>query len=69
MSRSRRKHRRERKRRHERQIKEGLRIPTPKIKSKKTLYGVHRYRKIKLSEIDRNIVKAVIDAVRNIDSI
>lgn len=67
MSRSKGKHRRERKRRHKRQIEEGKRTPTPKVKHKKTTHKTNMYKRIKLSEIDRDVVRAVIDIVKNIN--
>lgn len=64
MSRSRAKHRQERKRRHERQIAEGMRVlrekterPTPRVQTK---------RRALLSEMDAGEVKEVLRLVRDL---
>lgn len=63
MSRSKRKHKQERKRRHERQIQEGVRQPRKRTEKRNTRTKVA----IRLSSMDREIVKQVLDAVRDIE--
>lgn len=65
MSRSKAKHKRERKRRHARQIINGER--TPKVKDHKIpMKRIILKRRVKLSQIDPEVVKAVLIAVERI---
>lgn len=63
MSRSKHKHKQERKRRHERQILEGTRQVRKKTK-KKTQWGP--VRRVKLSEINREDVIRILEIVRDL---
>lgn len=69
MSRNRQKHKQERKRRHERQIEEGIRQPKEKVRKPNKLKSGRRmvvHRTVKLSEIDRDVVRKVIELVKDI---
>lgn len=63
------KHKLKKKKRHERQIAEGTRMAQEKTTRKKVFITKKTVikRRVYLSEVDREIVKAVIDAVRNIE--
>lgn len=60
------KHREKKKKRHERQIAEGVRQPRPKLE-KRIVYGTTIRRKVKLSEIDREDVRRVLEIVKGLD--
>ena len=64
MSRSKAKHKAERKRRHERQIAEGART---KPKRKKNPVSDWNNKTVRLSEIDADVVQKVLAEVQNID--
>ena len=63
MSRSRSKHKKERKRRHNRQIAEGTRLPKQKIVKQQPM----ERRMVLLSSLDRECVNQVLDMVRDLD--
>lgn len=62
------KHRLKKKKRHERQIAEGIREPTEKKKREKVLYGhgVFQHRKVRLSELDPVMVRQVLKLVEGL---
>lgn len=62
------KHKQKKKKRHERQIAEGVREPTDKKKKEKVLYGygVFPRRKVRLSELDPIMVGQVLELVKGI---
>ena len=68
MSRGKAAHKREKKRRHERQIAEGTRVKREKVQKK--IYVQPRERKavpVRLSTIDREVVRGVIEKVKEIE--
>lgn len=60
------KHKQKKKKRHERQIAEGIREPTEKKKREKVLYGcgVFPRQRVRLSELDPAIVRQVLELVK-----
>lgn len=63
MSRSKAKHKAERKRRHERQIAEGIRVPREKVVKGPVVTS----RAVLLSQLNKQDVQAVFDLVRDLD--
>lgn len=61
------KRREKKKRRHERQIAEGTR--EPRVKLEKKCYYRSERKQMKLSELDSNDVRKVLDAVANLDNV
>lgn len=64
MSRSKHKHKQEKKRRHERQIKEGTRQVRPKIRRGIKLGPTRRV--VRLSELNREDVQKILNIVKNL---
>ena len=62
------KHKQKKKKRHERQIAEGMRDPTEKKKKEKVLYssGIFPHRKVRLSELDPVMVGQVLELVKGL---
>ena len=66
MSRSKQKHKQERRRRHDRQISEGTRaVEKPKKKEVPVIRMVYR-RRVWLSQIDPDLVRRVLDEVKHV---
>lgn len=64
MSRSRSRHKKEKKRRHDRQIAEGTRVPTPKVRKARSRYTPRGM--VRLSELNPDDVRKVLDVVKNL---